>query len=157
MSPETTDQTLFAAKLMEAFGTPDQQLQMYLLNQVINTFKDFDNYDKCANYALAFLDGIAPRDEIEGMLAVQMVGIHNLAMDNLRRAKNEDHLDWVRLRLSQAVKLMKVFTDQMGALQKYRTGGEQKMIIEHVHVNEGGRAIVGTVHQGGGVNEKKRE
>jgi len=34
-------------------------------------------------------------------------------------------------------------------LQKIRTGGQQKMIVEHVHVNEGGQAIVGTVNQGG--------
>ena len=42
------------------------------------------------------------------------------------------------------------------ALKKYRTGGQQKMVVEHVHVNEGGQAIVGTVNQGGGGNNKKQ-
>jgi len=47
---------------------------------------------------------------------------------------------------------------QMEALKKYRTGGQQKMIVEHVHVNEGGQAIVGNVNPGGGgSNDKKRE
>ena len=129
------DQTLYSTKMMEAFGTPDTELQTYLLNQVLNTFQNGEQYDQSANNALALLNGIQPRDEIEGMLAAQMIGIHNLAMDNLRRANIENHLDWVRMRASHAVKLMKVFTDQMEALKKYRTGGQQKMIVEHLHIN----------------------
>ena len=46
--------------------------------------------------------------------------------------------------------MLRTFTAQMEALKKYRTGGEQKMTVEHVHVNEGGQAIVGTVNQGEG-------
>src|SRR5262249_12572496 len=36
--------------------------------------------------ALATMMGIAPRDEIEGMLAAQMVATHNAAMECFRRA-----------------------------------------------------------------------
>jgi len=32
------------------------------------------------------------------------------------------------------------------ALQRYRGKGQQKVTVEHVHVNAGGQAIVGTVH-----------
>jgi hypothetical protein len=52
------------------------------------------------------------------------------------------------LNVNQAAKMMRVFVAQMEALKKYRTGGQQKMIVEHVHVNEGGQAIVGTINQG---------
>ena len=34
-------------------------------------------------------------------------------------------------------------------LKRYRTSGQQKVIVEHVTVNEGGLAIVGAVTQGG--------
>ena len=34
----------------------------------------------------------------------------------------------------------------MEALKRYRSGGEQKMTVQHVHVAEGGQAIVGNVN-----------
>jgi len=139
LASQETDQTLISAKFMEALGTPDRQLQSYLLNQLINTFRDIEHYDQNADIAFALLDGIQPRDEIEGMLAIQMIGVHNLAMENLRKAKTENFLEWVKLRTNQACKLSRIFTEQMEALKKYRTGGQQKMVVEHVHVNEVGR------------------
>jgi hypothetical protein len=36
---------------------------------------------------------------------------------------------------------------QMEALKRYRTGGEQKVTVQHVTVVEGGQAIVGNVTQ----------
>jgi hypothetical protein len=38
------------------------------------------------------------------------------------------------------------FTAQVEALKRYRSGGEQKMTVQHVHVAEGGQAIVGNVN-----------
>ena len=35
----------------------------------------------------------------------------------------------------------------MEALKRYRTGGEQKVTVQHVSVSEGGQAIVGNVTQ----------
>ena len=35
----------------------------------------------------------------------------------------------------------------MEALKRYRTGGEQRVTVQHVTVNEGGQAIVGAVSQ----------
>ncbi len=39
---------------------------------------------------------------------------------------------------------------QVDALKRYRTGGQQKVTVEHVTVNDGGQAIVGSVEKGGG-------
>jgi hypothetical protein len=46
-------------------------------------------------------------------------------------------------------KLVRTFTVQMEALNRHRSKGQQKMTVEHVHIHEGGQAIVGNV-QGGG-------
>jgi hypothetical protein len=35
----------------------------------------------------------------------------------------------------------------MEALKRYRSGGEQKVTVQHVSVSEGGQAIVGNVTQ----------
>jgi hypothetical protein len=44
-------------------------------------------------------------------------------------------------------KLTRTFATQMEALKRYRTGGEQKVTVQHVSVSEGGQAIVGNVTQ----------
>jgi len=103
------------------------------------------------NLAMAVLQGISPRDEIEGMLAVQMIGAHNLAMETMRRAMISDQtFEGIQADVNNAAKLSRTFTAQMDALKKYRTGGEQKVTVTHLHVNAGGRAIVGPLPRGEG-------
>src|SRR6202040_3740582 len=46
-------------------------------------------------------------------------------------------------------KLARTFAAQVEALKRYRSGGEQTVRVEHVTVNEGGKAIVGNVSHGG--------
>jgi hypothetical protein len=51
--------------------------------------------------------------------------------------------------------LARTYAMQMEALKRYRTGGEQKVTVQHVSVSEGGQAIVGNVTQpAGGTPEK---
>lgn len=160
------DDPLLAVKMLEALGTPDSELQSYQLGQAIQTFNgtasaDGFNNDKIApsaNNALAILTGIQPQDELEGMLAVQMIGVHNMAMETLKRAiLAGQSFEGKQVNINQATKMLRTFMAQMEALKKYRTGGQQKMIVEHVHVSGGGQAIVGTVTQGGGKNDKNPE
>ena len=47
--------------------------------------------------------------------------------------------------LEAADKLARTFAAQAEALKRYRTGGEQKVTVQHVTVNDGGQAVVGTV------------
>jgi hypothetical protein len=46
-------------------------------------------------------------------------------------------------------KLARTFPAQVEALKKYRASGDQTIKVQHVTVNEGGQAIVGTVNHGG--------
>jgi len=45
----------------------------------------------------------------------------------------------------RAEQTMRTFANQTEALGRYRGRGEQKMTVEHVHVYQGGQAIVGQV------------
>ena len=47
-------------------------------------------------------------------------------------------------------KLTRTFAMQMDTLKRYRTGGHQKVTVEHVTVQAGGQAIVGAVQTGAG-------
>ena len=150
------------AKWMETYGTVSMELSALLDKQAFETFVHPEDETKgdiavIKSACTALLAGINPQDEIEGMLAVQMVGAHNFAMKAFRGlGANEQPRVWVEYYLNQATKMTRTFIAQMEALKKYRTGGQQKMTVEHVHVNDGGQAIVGTVNQGGGGNNDKK-
>ena len=156
---------LYEAKMLEALGTPDSDLQNRLLEQVVYTFNgavsdgvlDNDKVVSAYNHTMAILSGIQPQDELEGMLAVQMIGVHNMAMDCMGKATRTDRVDSMSTYMNVATKSLRTFAAQMEALKKYRTGGQQKMVVEHAHVNEGGQAIVGNVNQGGGGKNKNNE
>ncbi len=160
---QATDKTSYITKFTEAFGTPDKDLHNYLLNQVVQTFRGFvssEGYDyskmaEFANNAMALLNGIQPQDEIEGMLAVQMIAVHNLVMETMKRAMiTGQTFEGTEANVNHATKMLRTFTAQIESLKRYRTGGQQKVIVEHVYVNEGGQAIVGVVNRGEGNSGK---
>jgi hypothetical protein len=104
--------------------------------------------------ALSLLAGISPNDEFEGMVAAQLVASHNAAMECYRRAMiTEQTFEGRKENLSQANKLSRTHATLLEALNRHRGKGQQKVTVEHVHVHEGGQAIVGNV-EGGGVRTK---
>jgi hypothetical protein len=159
-----TDETLSLVKLAESFGTPDIELQLFLLNQVVATFKgclssegiDNNKTAEFSNTAMALLNGIQPQDEIEGMLAVQMIAVHNMAMETMKLAMiTGQTFEGKEANVNRATKMLRTFAAQMEALKRYRTGGQQKVIVEHVYVTAGGQAIVGVVNRGEGNSGKR--
>ena len=104
------------------------------------------------NSVVGAMVGIDPKDELEGMLAAQLIASHSAGMDCYRRAKVEGQtFDGRREELSQANKLSRTYVTLLEALNRHRGKGQQKMTVEHVHVYEGGQAIVGNVeHPQGG-------
>jgi hypothetical protein len=97
------------------------------------------------------LVGIEPKDELEGMIAAQLLAGHNAAMECYRRAMlpNQDFV-FRRENLNQAGKLSRTFATLLEALNRHRGKGQQKVVVEHVHVYKGGQAIVGNVGTPGG-------
>jgi hypothetical protein len=104
--------------------------------------------------SLSLLAGISPNDEFEGMLAAQLLASHNAAMECYRRAMiAEQTFEGRKENLAQANKLSRTHATLLEALNRHRGKGQQKVTVEHVHVHNGGQAIVGNV-QGGGVLTK---
>ena len=52
------------------------------------------------------------------------------------------------MNLRHAARLMGLYERQVAALDKHRGRGQQKVTVEHVHVEAGGQAIVGHVEAG---------
>ena len=94
------------------------------------------------------LCGIAPQDEIEGMLAAQMIAVHNASMDSFKMAAAADYKNQLKYELqNQGIKLSRTF----GALahtftqHRHNKNGKQQVNVERVDVHDGGQAIVGSV------------
>ncbi len=91
-------------------------------------------------------------------LVAQMIGCHNAAMECFRRAMiSEQTFAGRQQNLNFANKLSRTFALHMEALDKHRGKGQQKVRVEHVTVNAGGQAIVGSVQGGGGVSQKSED
>ena len=146
-----------------ASGSQSVHFQRELLDQVaaslwLPEWKSNEQKLQAAKAAYEALQEIAPRSELEGMLAAQMIASHNAAMECLRRAMIPDQTVAGREQnLKHATKLMGLYERQLAALDKHRGKGQQKITVEHVTVEAGGQAIVGNVLQEGGEQKQKVE
>jgi len=113
--------------------------------------------------AIDAADSIDAENSLEKMLAHQMALAHKagfqLADKALRLADHvHDHRDPKSLQIytteaarlmNSSARMMKAFHDGLTTLAKIRTGGNQTMTVQHVHVSEGGQAVIGNVSDGG--------
>jgi len=147
------DQKLGLALILESCGTADISFLSPLLGQLANvTSKGQEVSEANFNFVLSVIRDIKPRDQLEAMLASQMACVHMASMTFARRLNHVESIQQQDSAEKAYNKLLRTFTSQMEALRKYRTGGEQKVTVQHVQVNEGGQAIVGNVshNQGNG-------
>lgn len=139
-----------------ASGSQSAAFQRELLDQVSSSlwlpeWKTGEQKIQAAKAAYEALQQIAPRSELEGMLAAQMISTHNAAMECLRRAMMEGQTFAGREQnLKHAAKLLSTYERQLAALDKHRGKGQQKITVEHVTIEAGGQAIVGNVQAGEG-------
>lgn len=104
--------------------------------------------------AVAMMQEIKPANVNEALLACQMIGVHHAAMTFLYRATlSEQTFEGTDSNVLRATRLMRLYIDQTEAMARLKGKiGQQKVTVEHVHVHEGGRAIVGAV-----ITEKPKE
>jgi hypothetical protein len=142
---------------MRAMGTTDRDFFDGLMLQLVNASQGKGPSDNAVDFMLAVIKGVEPRDQIEAMLAAQMAAVHMASMTFARRLAHVDNIPQQDSAERAFNKLTRTFAAQVEALKRYRSGGEQKVIVQHVHVAEGGQAIVGNVSapaEGVGVRKK---
>jgi hypothetical protein len=136
------------ALLMEALGTADLDFVNGLLGQLANAGSQGNQPDEGGiNFLLSIVKGAKPRDQLEAMLAAQMAAVHTATMTMARRLSHAETIQQQDSAERALNKLARTYAMLMEALKRYRTGGEQKVTVQHVSVSEGGQAIVGNVTQ----------
>lgn len=103
-------------------------------------------------FATDTLGELRPENATQAMLATQMIGVHGAAIQFLLRAFSEGQtVEGPESNVNRATRLMRLFNEQLEAMQKLKEMcGQQKVVVEHVQVHQGGQAIVGAVSGGGG-------
>ena len=136
VSVDHPDQKLGGIRLLDAFATDDGDFLNGVVNQFINVATKGNNAnEKDVNFMLAMVKGIDPRDPVESMLASQMAAVHCLSMTFARRLGNVDNIPQQDSAERAFNKLTRTFAVQMDTLKRYRTKGEQYMVVQHQHLN----------------------
>jgi hypothetical protein len=86
------------------------------------------------------------------MICAQVIGMFNASVESSRRAMLPNQpFEVAQAYRKAAANASRTFIELLSALDRKRgKGGQQLVRIEHVHVNSGGKAIVGSVTSGPG-------
>jgi hypothetical protein len=146
IKPDHPDEVVGLGLLMEALGTTSRDFASGLLTQLASAGTVGSQPDEGAiNFMLSVIEGIKLRDHVEAMMAAQMAAIHRAMMTFTRRLSGVENIKQQDSAAGALNKLARTFAMQVEALKRYRTGGEQKVTVQHVTISEGGQAIVGNV------------
>ena len=143
-----------AEDVQSSLGVSKNDLLMQKVNEIAGLLWTHESVNQITRdtklvRALELYESLEPADGAEGMLAMQMVGTHDAALECLQRAAIPDKYDEGRDRaLRQADKLLTLYMQQLTMLDKRRGKGQQRVTVEHVTVASGGQAIVGHVEAG---------
>lgn len=172
--PSHSDEEGHRFRLADAFGTRSMQFVDAMLKGVgmatedHSASKDYGpgSPDQLAfNAALAVIDGVRPKDEVEAMLAAHMAVTNITLLELVARTRGAiaghlyqgDGIKRLDVLGNLTTKFMRTFAIQIEALARKRRKGEQTVTVKHVHVHAGGQAVVGNVTNRGGRGLTKNE
>lgn len=104
-------------------------------------------------------DSLGAQGLLQNMLVTQLLGTHELQQKLLRYATRSLHNpEQGQYYINAISKLSNLFVQQVNSLQKLQGNCQQKVVVEHLHVSDGGNAIIGQVNahsMGEGVASEK--
>jgi hypothetical protein len=150
------DEKLFSVESFVAVGSTSHDFLEWQLNNAVNAIaggKALVVTEQHYNSALAIMAAVQPENELEALLAAQMIAANQGALQAHGRYCRAEYVEPAKMYGNLANKFMRTFTAQMEQLRKMRCGGEQ--VVKHIHVHEGGQAVVAgrdinTIKGGGG-------
>lgn len=149
---EKGDDVLNSIRLYDAFGSASAQFTGSMLARLgratgLTGNEEVDS-EKVAG-AVAMIAAVAPQNELEATMALQMVAANEAALNCFERAGRAEFLEHATAFSNMANKAMRSFALHAEAIAKLRRGGEQ--VVKHVHVSEGGQAVIArTINTGRG-------
>ena len=132
-------------------GTQNIALSAALLAQAVGAFEPPAGKSvEPVEVTLQLFKELQPSNALEAMFVSQLAACHSHCTKMFKRASKALSEDNQIKYLQISERLMRCFATSVTALEKYRRGGQQSVVVEHVHVNAGGQAIVGNITRGQG-------
>lgn len=103
-----------------------------------------------AAMALDVADTIQADNSIEKMLAHQMAAIHDAGMRTMQRANVTQDIALAARLLNSASRCFDTFQRAALAVERLRGKQEQRILVQHVNVGQGGQAVIGNIQTGVG-------
>jgi hypothetical protein len=98
------------------------------------------------NAALAIIDSMQPRSELQALLAVQIIATGFAGLRFLRQSHRQMTEDYIDVYGGYAVKLLRLQNDMIQTFERYRRGNKQTVEVRHVHIHSGGQGVVGIIN-----------
>ena len=133
-------------RLREAFGTMSDEFVDVILAKLVEALRPglYDTLEELTlNAALATIDSMQPKSELEALLAVQIIATGFAGLRFLRQSYNhmtEDHIDVYG---GHAIKLLRLQNEMIQTFDRYRRGNKQTVEVRHVHIHSGAQGAVG--------------
>lgn len=137
-------------------GTPNRELANSIIASGTKALPNSLDEASKFNLILENLADSTPNDAHEARLSTQAAVLYTQATDYLNKARSvlfddgtfaKDH--WHSIFMKDATRLLDLHTKTVEALIRYRQRGEQRIVVQHVTVQDGGKAIVGNLMPGG--------
>jgi hypothetical protein len=146
---EEGEGVVLLAKYAEALGSISDAFRSMIFEQV-GALQGRVDRNTLLNSALATLNSFKPRNEMEALLVAEIFTLHTLFAEMASRVMANDNAQLLNYCINWIDKLSRAIREHASMLQKLRgEGSQQKVTVEHVHVYQGGLAMVGAVNQPG--------
>jgi hypothetical protein len=136
--------------LREAFGnTLSDEFVDVALGKLVEALRPgpFDHLEEATlNAALATVDSMQPRSELQALLAIQIVATGLAGMRFLRQSQTQMTADYIDIYGNFAIKLLRLQSEMLAAFERYQRGSKQTVEVRHVHIHAGAQGVVGIVN-----------
>ena len=128
------------AALQRLTSTRDKELASEIVERGARAMPQDRSLEHNYNEVVQCLAADQPKDAMESRLCLQANALYAQGMQYLHRAENSDMMCHQEHYMKFALKILRLHNETIEALNRYRRGGEQKVVVQHVNVNEGAQA-----------------
>jgi hypothetical protein len=137
-------------RLREALGnTLSDEFVDVILGKLVEALRPglYDQLEEATlNAALATIDSMRPRSELQALLAVQIIATGFAGLRFLRQSHRNMTEDFINVYGNYAIKLLRLQNDLIQTFDRYQRGNKQTVEVRHVHIHPGGQGVVGIIN-----------
>lgn len=131
----------------ELSGSSHEELCIAVIQSAYEAFPKNVSKDLATTIVTQMMQEMAPKDPMEAMLCAQIIGLDAQGMQYLARAESDGNwLCHTEAAINMGIKLLRLKNETIETLMRYRKKGEQRVVVQHINVNDDAKAIIGDIN-----------